>query len=61
VIAIIALTAYAMQGDQERCLAEGMDSYVAKPIKLEDLFSVIEKVVPGMNRRSDAKVPSTTI
>jgi CheY-like chemotaxis protein len=53
---IIALTAYAMQGDEERCLAGGMDGYVAKPIKLEDLFSVIEKVVPDTNRRSDAKV-----
>jgi len=55
---IIALTAHAMQGDEERCLAGGMDGYVTKPIKLEDLFSVIEKVVPGMNRRSDNKVPS---
>jgi CheY-like chemotaxis protein len=57
---IIALTAHAMQGDEERCLVCGMDGYVAKPIKLEELFSVIEKVVPGMNRRSDAKVPAVT-
>jgi signal transduction histidine kinase/DNA-binding response OmpR family regulator len=57
---IIALTAHAMQGDEERCLVGGMDGYVAKPIKLEELFSVIEKVVPGMNRRSDAKVPALT-
>ena len=57
---IIALTAHAMQGDEERCLVGGMDGYVAKPIKLEELFSVIEKVVPGMNRRSDAKVPVVT-
>ena len=57
---IIALTAHAMQGDEERCLAGGMDGYVAKPIKLEELFSVIEKVVPGMNRRSDVKVPAVT-
>ena len=55
---IIALTAHAMQGDEERCLAGGMDGYVAKPIKLEELFSVMEKVVPGMNRRSDDIVPS---
>jgi CheY-like chemotaxis protein len=57
---IIALTAHAMQRDEQRCLAGGMDGYVAKPIKLEELFSVIEKVVPGMNRRSDAKVPAVT-
>jgi two-component system, sensor histidine kinase and response regulator len=54
---IIALTAHAMKGDEERCLAEGMDGYVTKPIKLEELFSVIEGVLPGMNRRLDAKVP----
>jgi signal transduction histidine kinase/CheY-like chemotaxis protein len=58
---IIALTAHAMQGDEERCLACGMDGYVTKPIKLEELFSVIEKVVPGTNRRSDAKVPAVMI
>jgi len=57
---IIALTAHAMQGDEERCLVGGMDGYVAKPIKLEELFAVIEKVVPGMNRRSDAKAPALT-
>jgi two-component system sensor histidine kinase/response regulator len=49
---IIALTALAMQGDQDRCVASGMDGYVSKPIKLEELFSVIEKVVSGLNPRS---------
>ena len=59
-IPIIALTAHAMHGDEERCLACGMDGYVTKPIKLEELFSVIEKVIPGINRGSDAHVPSLT-
>ena len=58
---IIALTAHAMQRDEQRCLVAGMDGYVTKPIKLEDLFSVIEKVVPGVNRRSDATVPAATL
>jgi len=48
---IIALTAHAMRGDKERCLACGMNGYVSKPIKLEELFSVIEKVAPGITRR----------
>jgi CheY-like chemotaxis protein len=51
-LAIIALTAHAMKGDEERCLACGMDGYVTKPIKLEELFSVIENVAPGITRRS---------
>jgi len=51
---IIALTAHAMQGDKERCLAAGMDAYVPKPLKLEDLFAVIEHVAPGLGRNSDA-------
>jgi two-component system, sensor histidine kinase and response regulator len=50
-LAIIALTAHAMKGDEERCLACGMDGYVTKPIKLEELFSVVEKVAPDITRR----------
>ena len=42
---IVAMTAYAMQADQERCLAAGMDAYISKPINVKELFSVIQTVL----------------
>jgi len=41
---IIALTAHALQGDQEKCLAVGMDAYVPKPMQADDLFAVIDQL-----------------
>ena len=43
-IPIVAITANAMKGDRERCLAAGMDDYIAKPIHQKELFGVIENM-----------------
>jgi signal transduction histidine kinase/CheY-like chemotaxis protein len=46
-IPIIAMTASAMKGDQERCLAAGMDAYIAKPIHARDLLDLVAGHCPS--------------
>jgi signal transduction histidine kinase/HPt (histidine-containing phosphotransfer) domain-containing protein len=47
-IVIVAMTAHAMQSDREKCLASGMDDYLAKPIRPGDIRGIIEKwALPG--------------
>jgi CheY-like chemotaxis protein len=45
-IPIVAMTAHAMTGDRDRCLAAGMDAYVSKPIDPKQLIEALEQVSP---------------
>jgi len=47
---IVAMTANAMQGDREMCLAAGMDDYITKPIRVDQLVEALNNV----NARKDA-------
>jgi two-component system, sensor histidine kinase and response regulator len=45
---IIAMTAHAMKGDRERCLAAGMDGYVAKPVRQKEIFETLQDFFPDL-------------
>ncbi len=51
-VPIIAMTAHALKSDRDRCLAAGMDDYLAKPVTPQGLGEIIEKWLPGQAERS---------
>ena len=55
-IPIIAITANAMAGDREGCLEAGMDDYVAKPFKPDDLLAAIDRWANGSRLTCDVPI-----
>ena len=60
-IPIIAMTADAMQGDRERCLAAGMNDYVAKPVSPQALAEVLDKWLPKETAAKTEQAPGTLV
>lgn len=52
-VPIIAVTAHAMPGYKEECLNVGMDNYLAKPFRMQELFSVIEETLAQLSNKSE--------
>jgi len=57
---IVALTANAMEGDRERCLAEGMDDYLSKPLRQEALVRILKRWMPAAPSGSRVEIPPAT-
>ena len=53
---IVAMTAHVMKGDREQCLAAGMDGYIPKPVRAQELFEVLNSLTPA----DAVPVPETT-
>ena len=54
-VPIVALTASALEGDEERCVAAGMDAYLSKPVRMEGLAEVLNRVAARVDRSPTPK------
>ncbi|MCH5374361.1 MAG: response regulator [Planctomycetes bacterium] len=57
-VPIVALTAHAMKGDRERCIEVGMDGYVSKPVRAQELFETMEDVLVAAEPRRRPESPA---
>jgi PAS domain S-box-containing protein len=55
---LIAMTAYALEGDREWCLAAGMEDYITKPVNIEELVESLERAAPAPPRSPQSAAPA---
>jgi len=56
-VPIIAMTGYAMKADRQRCLDAGMDGYICKPIRSQELFEIVESFSPADAKANNDLAP----
>jgi CheY-like chemotaxis protein len=54
---VVAMTGYAMKADRKRCLDAGMDGYICKPIRSQELFETVESFTTTVQNEKDALAP----